>query len=196
MEKQIPITEKNPQKSRKGLYFISDNFIRFWFKYVYPFRDELEFNNIEIVFEELEKDFISSFVAFAYEDICKNIFAILCKNKTIPFTHSKIGSYWLNDYGRSDSQIDVMSVDNRNKVVFAGECKYHMKPVDADVYYELQSKIKNSDEISKVFKNYRFIYGVFSKSGFTERLLDINKENQDLYLINECNVIIKDYAKA
>ena len=189
VEKQIPITEKNSQKSRKGLYFISDNFIRFWFKYVYPFRYELEFNNIEIVFEELEKDFISNFVAFAYEDICKNIFAMLCKDKTIPFIHSKIGSYWLNDYGRSDTQIDVMSVDNRGKIIFAGECKYHMKPVDADVYFELKNKIKNSSELNKAFKDYRFIYGVFSKSGFTERMLDINRQNQDLYLINECSVI-------
>ncbi len=31
VEKRTPITEKNPEKSRKGLYFVADNFIRFWF---------------------------------------------------------------------------------------------------------------------------------------------------------------------
>ena len=36
VEKRTPITEKYPKKSRKGLYFIADNFIRFWFRYVYP----------------------------------------------------------------------------------------------------------------------------------------------------------------
>ena len=36
IEKRTPVTEKNPEKSRKGLYFIADNFIRFWFRYVYP----------------------------------------------------------------------------------------------------------------------------------------------------------------
>lgn len=30
LKKEVPITEKNPEKSRKGLYFISDNFTRFW----------------------------------------------------------------------------------------------------------------------------------------------------------------------
>ena len=34
--KDTPITEKNPEKSRKGLYFIADNFVRFRFRYVYP----------------------------------------------------------------------------------------------------------------------------------------------------------------
>lgn len=189
LEKQVPITEKDFLNSRKGLYFISDNFMKFWFKYVYPFRDELEFNNMDIVFEELDKDFITSFVAFSYEDICKNIFVELCKNKIISFTLSKIGSYWLNDYGKSDTQIDVMALDNRNKIVFAGECKYHMKPVDADVFFDLQRKIINSNEINRAFKNYKFIYGIFSKSGFTKRLLDINDQNEDLFLINECEVI-------
>ena len=32
IEKRTPITKKNPEKSRKGLYFIADNFIRFWFR--------------------------------------------------------------------------------------------------------------------------------------------------------------------
>ena len=40
IEKRTPITEKNPEKSRKGLYFIADNFIRFWFRYVYPYKGE------------------------------------------------------------------------------------------------------------------------------------------------------------
>ena len=58
VEKKTPITEKNPEKSRKGLYFISDNFIRFWFHYVYPYKGELELDNTQIVLDEINKDFI------------------------------------------------------------------------------------------------------------------------------------------
>ena len=74
--------------------------------------------------DELEKDFKEKFVAFAYEDICKEIFARLCSDKTIDFTPSKIGSYWLNDKS-GNTQIDVMAVDTVNKRLFAGECKYY-----------------------------------------------------------------------
>ena len=77
LKKATPVTEKNPEKSRKGLYFISDNFIRFWFRYVYPYKGELELDNQQIVLDELEKDFIQKFVAFSYEDVCKDIFASL-----------------------------------------------------------------------------------------------------------------------
>ena len=188
IEKQVPVTEKNAEKTRKGLYFISDNLLRFWFRYVYPYKGELELDNIQISLDELNKDFREKFVAFAYEDICKEIFAKLCSDKKIDFTPSKIGSYWLNDYG-GNTQIDVMAVDTVNKRLFAGECKYRNQPIDADVYFELAKKVENSSEIKSAFKGYTVIYGVFSKSGFTSRMTDISNSNPNLFLINETSIV-------
>lgn len=188
IEKQVPVTEKNAEKTRKGLYFISDNFLRFWFRYVYPYKGELELDNTQISLDELDKDFKEKFVAFAYEDICKEIFARLCSDKAIDFTPSKIGSYWLNDKS-GNTQIDVMAVDTVNKRLFAGECKYHNQPVDADVYFELVKKVDNSSEIKSAFKGYTVIYGVFSKSGFTSRMTDISNSNPNLFLINETSAV-------
>ncbi len=188
IEKRTPITEKNPEKSRKGLYFIADNFLRFWFCYVYPYKGELELDNMQIVLDEIHKDFKEKFVAFAYEDICKDIFAKLCSNNAISFVPSRIGSYWLNDYD-GDTEINVMSVDHQNKQVFAGECKYHTKPVDASVYFALKEKVDNAAEIRKSFPKYNVIYGLFSKSGFAKRMLDIAKENPNILLIHEDHLL-------
>lgn len=188
IEKRTPITEKNPEKSRKGLYFITDNFLRFWFCYVYPYKGELELDNMQIVLDEIHKDFKEKFVAFAYEDICKDIFAKLCSNNAISFVPSRIGSYWLNDYD-GDTEINVMSVDHQNKQVFAGECKYNTKPVDAPVYFALKEKVDNAAEIRKSFPKYNIIYGLFSKSGFTKRMLDIAKENPNILLIHEDHLL-------
>ena len=182
--KNVPITEKNPERSRKSLYYVSDNFIRFWFRYVYPFKGELELDNQQIVLDELEKDFIQKFVAFSYEDICKDIFASLCRSKAVDFAPSRIGSYWLNDIN-GDTEIDVMAVDHQKKQVFAGECKYHNKPVDATVYYELEEKVKKSAELRTAFPGYKVLYGLFSKSGFTQRMLDQAEGRDDILLIQE-----------
>ena len=188
LKKATPVTEKNPEKSRKGLYFISDNFIRFWFRYVYPYKGELELDNQQIVLDELEKDFIQKFVAFSYEDICKDIFASLCRNKEVDFVPSRIGSYWLNDIN-GDTEIDVMAVDHQKKQVFAGECKYHNKPVDATVYYELEEKVKKSAELRSAFPGYKVLYGLFSKSGFTQRMLDQAEGRDDILLIQEAHIL-------
>ena len=186
--KDTPVTEKNPEKSRKGLYFIQDNFVRFWFRYVYPYKGELELDNTRLVMDEIEKDFEQKFVAFAYEDVCRAVFADLCRNREIPFTPSRIGAYWLNDLD-SDTEIDVMAVDHQNHQVFAGECKFHVKPVDAPVFFALRDKVQASAEIQSAFKGYQFLYGVFSKSGFTPRLLDMAGQNPGLFLINEDKLI-------
>lgn len=186
--KDTPITEKNPERSRKGLYFISDNFVRFWFRYVYPYKGELELDHTQIVLDEIDKDFIEKFAAFSYEEICKSIFADLCRKQAIAFTPSRIGSYWLND-SDNDTQIDVMAVDPQHKLLFAGECKYHAKPVDAPVYFALEEKVRNSAEIQKAFNGYQLLYGIFSKSGFTQRLEDQNRKNPNLFLINEDRIV-------
>ena len=188
IEKKTPVTEKNPEKSRKGLYFISDNFIRFWFRYIYPLKGELELDNMQIVLDEIRKDFVQKFVAFTYEDICRNIFADLCKNGRISFVPSRIGSYWLNDID-GDTEIDVMAVDHQNKRVFAGECKYHEKPVDVSVYFALKKKVESVTEIGKAYPRYDVIFGVFSKSGFTQRMLDTAKTDTGLILIHEDHLV-------
>ena len=188
VEKQVPITEKNAERTRKGLYFISDNFMRFWFRYVYPFKGELELDNPQIVLDELEKDFVRKFVAFAYEPICQDIFTSLCRRGAVDFSPSKIGSYWSNEYGEENTQIDVMATDTQHKILFAGECKYHTQPVDADVYFDLRKKLESSAEIRKAFGDYRVLYGVFSKSGFTKRLLEL-RENPELILNQEDKIV-------
>jgi hypothetical protein len=68
IEKIIPITEKYPNKSRKGLYFIKDNYLNFWFKYVFPYQSYLEVENKEIILDKLKSSF-NLYVSFIFEEI-------------------------------------------------------------------------------------------------------------------------------
>ena len=49
LEREVPVTEDNPEKSKRGLYRIRDNYIKFWFAFVYPNMSFLESGNTEIV---------------------------------------------------------------------------------------------------------------------------------------------------
>jgi len=188
IEKQVPITENKPETSKRGLYFISDNFIKFWFKYLYPYKSYLELGQKDIPLENLRKTFESKFVALAYEDICKDILLELSMNKKIEFSPSLIGSYWSNERKAENIQIDISAVDTHNKKLFLGECKYHKKPVDADVFFDLQNKTNKSKELFLFFRGYQHVYGIFSKSGFTNRMVNTAKERSNLYLINEMDL--------
>lgn len=43
-------------------------------------------------------------------------------------------------------------------------------------------------KFARLFRGMRF-YGVFSKSGFTQRMMDIAKESVDILLVNEDHLV-------
>ena len=114
---------------------------------------------------------------------------ILCRGKKLPIVPSKIGSFWSND-STASTEIDVMAVDHQNRRVFAGECKYRSTPLDLPVFYDLRDKVRTSEELQKTFMGYEIIYGLFSKSGFTGRLLEESRQNPQLFLIFEDKVMV------
>jgi AAA+ ATPase superfamily predicted ATPase len=67
IEKEVPITDKNPLKSKLGRYRFKDNFLKFWFFYVYKNYRYLEIDLVEYVVKEIEQNFNDNFVSFAYE---------------------------------------------------------------------------------------------------------------------------------
>ena len=55
--------------------------------------------------------------------------------------------------------------------------------------FALKEKVDCAKEVHKAFPGYEIIFGVFSKSGFTKRMLDIAKENAGIFLIHEDQLV-------
>jgi AAA+ ATPase superfamily predicted ATPase len=163
--KDVPITEEQPHKSKKGLYFIKDNFFRFWFMYVLPNKSQLEIDNREVVLKKIEKSF-SEYVSKTYEDIC---IEYTLKNYDI----QKCGRWW-----NKSEEIDVVGVSEGYLVV--GECKYSNKKVGIDILKKLKIKSALIDTKKPIGK-----YLLFSKSGFTGELINIAENNESIDLIEQ-----------
>lgn len=71
VEREVPVTETAPEKSKSGLYRIADNFIAFWFKFVYPYRAYLEKGETAFVLSQIKKGFAQNYASFVYEDVCR-----------------------------------------------------------------------------------------------------------------------------
>ena len=69
LEREVPPTEKNIETSKKGQYRIKDNFLAFWFRFVYPMRSFIESDHPEIAMTKLKTGFIPNHVGYVYEDI-------------------------------------------------------------------------------------------------------------------------------
>ncbi|MBQ6843763.1 MAG: ATP-binding protein [Agathobacter sp.] len=171
LERQVPITEENPEKSKKGLYFIKDNFIRFWFKFVFPYRDILESKQDEFVIQKLKQSFIDSHVSYVYEDICREkIWELNGK----PMMFNRVGRWW-----NKDTEIDIVAYDSMGNDILFGECKYSEKPKGIEVLSDLRQK---SHEV--IWKNdtRKEYFVIFSKSGFTKELENRANESDNIIL--------------
>ena len=79
------------------------------------------------------------------------------------------------EYGRND-----------DFVVVYGRCRIRKTTLIKEF---LKGKVNGSGEIHKAFPGYEIFYGIFSKSGFSHRLVDIARENNTLILIQEDEIL-------
>jgi len=180
LEREVPVTEENPEKSKRGLYKIKDNYIRFWFAFIYPNKSFIESGNSRIVMDKIQKGLISNHTAFVYENICRERMWELNVADHWPFHFTKIGRWW-----DGHNEIDIAAIDPEGDNLILGECKYWQEPVGITVLESLEQKSLQVDW----HKNHRRVwYVLFSASGFTDKLKEIAAQRSDLLLFDEENI--------
>ena len=133
VKREVSITDT--WKSRKGLYFLKDNFFNFWFRFIYSNLQQLEYNP-EYILSDFKKNF-NSYLGFIFEKICKE-FLIENKEK-LPFQFTKIGGWW-----KKDKEIDLVALNEDKKEIGFFEVKWkNLKEKQAmKIFDELKEKSK------------------------------------------------------
>jgi len=167
VEKEVPVTEKSPDKSRLGLYRLHDRFFAFWFKYILPNRGRLELGNEGYVLKQIEATF-DQHVGDAYEAISRENFLDMARQENLPVT--SLGRWWAKN-----EEIDLVAIDEESRAIWFGECKWSGKKVGTDVYQDLRRKSERV-EWHAGKRTERFI--LFSRSGFTPTMLDVAKREK------------------
>lgn len=178
LEREVPPTEKNIETSKKGQYRIKDNFLTFWFRFVYPMRSFIESDHPEIAMTKLKTGFIPNHVGYVYEDICRQKMWELNAQGKLPFLFDRVGRWW----GGKDTEIDIVAIDttDRSKIIF-GECKFHQNvPMQLSELHQLKEKAAvvpwgnaNRDEY----------FALFCISGYSEDLQQLAQEDSHLLLM-------------
>ena len=176
VEREVPVTETAPEKSKSGLYRIVDNFIAFWFKYVYPYRAYLEKGETAFVLSQIKKGFAQNYASFVYEDVCREKMWELSATDTWNFHLNKVGRYW----GSKAGEIDIVGIDTANGNLVLGECKYTTSPKGLSVLHALQEK---SEAMLKLTQTKNVQYILFSTAGFTQGLIDEANNNSNIKLM-------------
>ncbi|MBA4317847.1 MAG: ATP-binding protein [Flavobacterium sp.] len=177
IEKEVPVTEKKPGKSRNGLYKISDNFFRFWFQYVFPFKSDLEIGRYSHVFDQFDQSF-GMFESFVYEKVCQELIFDF-EEKLFPI--ERVGRWWA-----PDKEIDIVGISEREQKIVFGECKWSSKAVGTNIFFDLQTKAKFV-QWGKGKRSEYFI--LFSRNGFTSDMLKLAAEKNNVVLVDKNRLV-------
>lgn len=177
LERQVPVTEGNPDKSKKSLYRIKDNFLQFWFRFVLPNLSYLETGRTAVVEKRIREHFIDGHVAYVYEDVCRERLWDLADSGELGFVPERVGRWW-----SGSDEINVVGLSASEGRAVWGECKFWKDPVGANVLRALEEKAARvpweRDRRTDAF-------ALFSASGFTDELWEIAASRGDVVLVDD-----------
>lgn len=156
IHRELPLTE--PVTSKIGRYYIEDQFVAFWFRFIYPNLSNLE----EGIYSasNVRKDY-PQYMGAVFEKICKQVLIELIRRGRL--SYDKVGKWW-----QKDSEIDVIALNAEKKEILFAECKWQDNVVPHQVLARLKEKtsyVRWNNEHRKER------YAIFAKS-FKEKNLD------------------------
>lgn len=166
LKKESPFLEKS---KKKQIYVIDDNFFRFWYKFVPRNMSIISSGNIRKFYDRAIKQYYPEYMGLIFEKMCREF--LLKYTNNLPIDLCDVGQWWGPDKERKKQvQIDIIGSSVEGDGYIIGSCKYRNDPVDVDEF----EKIVND---GKAFgKDGKYHYYIFSKSGFTNALVEKEKE--------------------
>lgn len=185
--------DKEKMSSSRGLYKITDNFFRFWFRFVFTNLSDLEAGDAEGVYRHFVYPQSNEFAAPVFEHICQEFIRRQNRDGRLPFRASETGRWWgkssrvdNTEEGKPkqiscETEIDVMAADKGAKNILLGECKFRNSEMTLGDFEKLAEKYTSGKT--------KISYSLFSKSGFSQGLIEEASKNQNLKLYTLADIL-------
>jgi AAA+ ATPase superfamily predicted ATPase len=128
IEKKHPVTTKK-ENTRDARYYITDNYLKFWFSQIYPNKMFIEEGTFS--FSVIKEQF-SKHVSFVFEEVARQIL------KQTYFAYH-MGSWW-----DKNDEIDIVGISQDRKILF-GEVKWQEKVNGEKIIDLLKEKAQKVD---------------------------------------------------
>ena len=164
VKREVPITKK--MKSKKGRYYVKDNFLKFWFRFIYPNISSIEERIFDI---NLIKESYNQYLGFIFEEICKEFLVEMIRKKKIPY-FNKIGKEWGSIREKKQAfEIDIVALNEKTKEILFAECKWQSKVNALKIAKELAEK---AEQVQWHNKERKESFAIFAKS-FSKRIEEL-----------------------
>lgn len=152
--------------SRKAVYRIRDSFFRFWYRYVPTYMTLIQFGHADVAAAQVMAD-LPRFMGPVFEGMCRQWLWINNATDAVPFLLLHAGRWWGGDPAtQRQEEIDIVATGMDRSQTLYCECKWRNQPTGVEELRLLQHR---SDLVPSDDRHWM----LFSKSGFTEELVDV-----------------------
>lgn len=115
--------------SRRARWSVNDNYLRFWFRFIYPNQSLIEMGRFDLLREYIDKN---------YEQYSGLILEKYFREKISESVRvTEIGSYWDS---KGENEIDIVALNDLDKTSIIAEVKRNAKKIDM---VKLETKVKS-----------------------------------------------------
>ncbi len=182
VDREVPVTA-HQKKSKRPLYRIGDEFLRFWFRFVEPNRSSIE-QAPNLVLEDRILPELDRFVATTFEDVCREALWKLARTDQLNGSYGAIGRWW---YG--GEEIDLVALDDRTPSALFAECKWTTTPVGMSLADDLREKASDVRwKVGELIEE----FALFSRAGFEEGLADQLGNQWSLFDVESLSAVFEN----
>ena len=131
IRKVRPVLAKSGSRNLK--YSISDNFLNFWFRFIYKYRSSIEIGNFDYVRSIVGRDY-ATFSGLILEKY-------FVEKMILSQKYSTIGTYWEK---ANQNEIDIVAINEMEKKALFAEVKRKKENINLNVLKEKSTKIAQS----------------------------------------------------
>lgn len=163
-------TEKR-ENTQKGLYGITDSFLHFWYKFMFPNLSQLHWEEQEGFYKQFIEQGLDEYMRLSFIKVCKEFLELMNQYKRLPISYKTIGSL----YGK-EGFIPLIARGQKGELL-VGNCKWSMEPMHREEFLELIGLMEQTGRDADY-------YYLFSKAGFTDELAAITEGLENVTLID------------
>lgn len=157
------------RNQKMNYYEISDNLIRFWYRFVFDNREEIEQNMGKVIFDENLSE-INLFISIGFEDVALSYLTEKNVKGELGYYYEVIRGYKVDNskLGRS-IELDGLAkgIGKAKNRLLVAECKYRNKALSLAVLEHVRESLS-------IFTAEHYDIYLFSKVGFADDLLALN----------------------
>jgi AAA+ ATPase superfamily predicted ATPase len=156
VDRVVPFTERNPARSKRALYRITDPYLAFWHRFVSPMisAGTIGLTAPQRLWEHQIAPKLDDHMGPVFEAVCR---AFVRQPGSLPFEPLRVGEWW---DATSLNQIDVVAMGPAGELLL-GECKWG-RVRSADLR-RLQSRADLI--VTELVGVRRVLFAVFSRGG-------------------------------